>query len=247
MAHRNYWRLRKLEDGVESLVNWIDTEQTKSPNQKWGIWGAVVGGSSGFVGMSMGIMSGNGGVTTGNPLLYLPFALWLTLAAGMTFWVVRTSKREHGAWAPESRGVMTRLLAARWQGGLRQMLTPDGANLLNSAASTLLQCKATLDNSAWKIAAGSEVWSQMREKAVRSMDSAMVRMLLNITSGSSEEAKKILADMKELNEEVNKAAQRHASVSGVPLGGAEGLRQTLSEMRELATADEEYLQDRLNG
>lgn len=201
-----------------------------------------MGGSSGFVGMSMGIMSKT--VPSTSPLLYLPLVLWLSLAGAMTFWVLRKNKQQC-TWTAESRNIMTQLVVARWQGNLRQYLGQDQANLLNSAAEVLMRCRTTLDNPAWKAASGSEVWSQMRDKASRSMESAMARMLLLVTANSHEEAKVVLADMKSLDDEVTKAARRHASVTGESLGGTDALRQTLSEMRELASADEEYLEDRL--
>ena len=117
---------------------------------------------------------------------------------------------------------------------------------MNEAAEIVLYCRGALDGEAWKIAADSDVWSQMRSKILRSLDAEMARMLIMLTSGQYLESREILADLKLMKAEVQKATERHNQVAGVLTGEGSGLRQTLAEMKELQSADEEYLQDRLS-
>jgi len=185
-------------------------------------------------------------MTPSNIAFWLPLIVWAGLGIGMTVWVLRKNGQDEGAWSQESRGVMNRIVMARWHGTLRRTLGEQESSTLNKAAGILLACRSSLDSPAWKAAAGGQVWSDIREKTLRSLDSAMARVLLLVTSGAPiMEADAILADMQSMHSEVQKAAARHASVSGVSQTGSEALRETLAEMRELAEADEEFLQDRI--
>lgn len=242
MISVNDWGWRRPEQGLDPLVEWIDSVHSQSPNQKWGLWGGIVGGAGGIMGMSMGVMAGT--PAQYSPAFFVPVALWALVTAGMTFWVLKKVRHAEGAWAQESRGMMTRVLVARWQGHLRSTLGEEGAQIMNEAAKLLLKCRSTLNSPAWKVAADGEIWGKMGDRVLKSMESAMARLLIQVTSGSLEETGPIVADMQAMTEEVSKAAARHSQITGLQTGGADGLRQALADMRELAQADEEVMRIR---
>ena len=246
MSPSGQWGWTRREGGVDALAEWIDQAQKRNPTQRWGLWGGIVGGTGGILGGALGVILGSSDSPPHIMAILVPIALWLGLAIGLALRIFKQIKLEEGAWSRESRGLMTKMYVARWHGNLKQALGEEGAERMNEAAKVLLQCQSTLDSPAWKAASGSQLWSEIREKAIRSMDAAMARMLLLVMSGaSSQETASILQDMKDMHDEVNRASKRHSQISGIPMGGAEGLRQTLAEMRELANADEEFLAENI--
>lgn len=199
----------------------------------------------GFAGAWLGIALGALNYSPASLAFWIPLVILALIAGGMTYSVLKQVAKDQTAWSRESRGLMMRLVVARWHGSLRETLGEEGAKTMNEAATILLHCQATLDTPAWKAAAGSELWSSAREKSLRAMDSAMARLLMLTVSGASnQERAAILEDMRAMDEEVGKAAQRHSTVSGIPLDGSDSLRQALSELKELSSADEEFLEER---
>lgn len=241
MSYQSGWGFTRREPGVDALAEWVDTVQKRNPSQRWGIWGGVIGGLGGLIGGWLGVSLGGLNLSAESPMVWTPVILAIVATLWMTAWVIKKGKTEVGEWSRESRGVMTRVLVARWHGNLRNLLGDDGATTMNQAADIWLKCRTSLDSPAWKAAAGSRTWGDVREKAMTSLDAAMARMLLLVTSGSLAETQSLISDMQAMHDEVSRAAARHSAVTGTPLGGSEGLRQTLAEMRELAAADEEYL------
>lgn len=228
------------------MVEWIDRMQKRSPNQRWGVWGGVIGMCGGLAGAWLGVALGALNYSPNSLAFWIPLMVIGIIAGGMTYSTLKQVAKDQTAWSRESRGLMMRLIVARWHGSLKETLGEEGAKTLNDAAAILLHCQATLDTPAWKAVAGSELWNTAREKSLRAMDSAMARLVMLVLSGAqASEAGAILADMRAMNEEVAKAAQRHSTVAGIPLEGSEGLRQALADLRELSSADEEYLEDRL--
>lgn len=238
----------RREPGLDSLVDWIDSIQRRSPNQRWGIWGGIVGGSGGiFIGALPALLMTTLRLPQSSPIVWIPAVAWVLLAAVSAFWVVKKNREEFGAWTRDSKSLMMRLFIARWHGNLRQTLGDGPAEKLNEAAQLLMQSRSVLDSEAWRSAAAGSVWGEMRDKALRSLDGAMAQMVILATSGAPpEELQPVILDMTAMKEEVTRAAQRHASVTGALPSGSEGLRQALAEMRELNAADSEYLEQRLD-
>lgn len=238
-----YWGKRQA--GAEALVAWIDSEQQRSPNQRWGIWGGVIGGLGGVAGALTGIMGAVAGIGPNHPGFYVPLSVWAVGAVAATAVVISKNRKDDVAWGREGRNQMTRLLVARWHGDLRSLLGDEGLRTMNEAASLVLQCRTALNGPAWRAAAGGTVWSDVREKALRGLDSAMARLVIVVTSsGTTSESEEILRDLKDMADEIAKAATRHAMATGQPAGGTESLREALREMKEVSAADEEYMEQR---
>lgn len=200
----------------------------------------------GLTGAYLGIALGALQMSAAMLAFWIPLLAIFLFGGGFTYWTAKQVSKDQTAWSREARGLMMRLLVARWHGSLKETLGEEGAKTMNEAAGVLLHCQAVLDSPAWKAAAGAELWSKAREKSLRGMDSAMARLLMLTVSGASEQERTaILEDMRAMDEEVGKAAQRHSSVSGIPLEGNDSLRQALSELKELSSADEEFLEERL--
>ncbi|MBS1715672.1 MAG: hypothetical protein JST30_15190 [Armatimonadetes bacterium] len=237
-----YWG--RKQEGAESLVAWIDSEQQRATNPRWGLWGGLIGGLGGLTGGAMGVLGSVAGIGPDRPLFYLPLTLFFVASAGVTVWVVKKDREQSETWGREARNQMKRLLVARWHGDLRGLLGDEGLRTLDRAASLVLQCKASLNAPAWR-AAGGSLWSELREKSLRGLDSAMARLLIVVTSsGPNPESEAILQDLEEMSDEVAKAAKRHALATGRPSGGAEGLRDALRELKEVSAADEEFFEQR---
>ena len=242
---RSEWGYSRLsartEPGLESLSEWLDGAVRRSRGTRWGIWGGIVGGSSGFAGGSTGALAG---VHASWELFLIPWGLWLAGAAVATIWLVRGLRADDAAdlSAREPSRILGRLWHARFHGRLRTAIGAEGANHLNEGAKLALRCRTTLDSPAWRLAAGTAVWSRAADNTRAAMDAGMARLLLLTTQhGEEVEILETLGEMRAVVAEVAEAERRHALAFGAQSAKPDALRSTLEELRELSKAEEDAL------
>ncbi|MGV3616411.1 MAG: hypothetical protein ACO1SV_13860 [Fimbriimonas sp.] len=242
----------RQEPELASLYDWIDSGMSQTHyGRDWGIWGGVTGGLCGLAGSSIGITVGAMGIDPGtNPaVLIAPFTVAL-LGSGLLglYFLRRQTPAQRAARKAmaDARNFTWQLVSARWQGNLKGLIGEDRALALNAGAAAYMRAKQALKSSAWQAVAPDTEYAATRERTAVALDVAMARLVTMIgqgASGSAPEVRNLTADIAETAEEAVQTAQRLATDAGHPGDASENLRQVLSEMRLLNSAQDEY--DRL--
>lgn len=240
------------EQGLESLYSWMDIEQHRVADQRGGWLGAILGTTWGLTGGAIGVLMGAFKVSPNwLPLILAPAAF---ATVGALIWYFRARTDEERSFAKirgEARGVLQRLATARWTGRLRDTLGEDAAQLLNDAAREWARCRTALDSPVLKATTPESPWGRARESGLRSIETAMARMVLFVGNGavSSRESgpgPALLQEMKRLADEAAKMAERLAARHGGSSGDASGdLRRTIQEFQMLSSAEDELELDSL--
>ncbi|MBX3096567.1 MAG: hypothetical protein KF812_06875 [Fimbriimonadaceae bacterium] len=222
-----------------SLCAWIDQQIQGGYDNVWGIYGGVAGTIAGLCGALSGILVGT--MPQNGPILWP--AIWIPYFVGMGAYAIsigrrakRLKQQEAERFGPNWQSTRNGLHVARWRGGLRATFGDEGARLLDQSAGNALKVFATMDSEAWR-ARNDGVYGSAKENVKRNLDAAMARLILSLQAGGGVpvQAKEIASDIQSLAEEV-------AAISVSPEATSQsesGLRETLSELREIRCATDE--------
>lgn len=202
-------------------------------------------------------MGACGAFLNSNPRLML-IAIGATMATTLLGFGISTAtillrrtpaEREAAKAMAGTRNFVWQLQMARWSGGIRSMLGDDRALALNRGAGAYLRAKEALGNPAWKSVAPDTEFAATRNRTETALEVAMARLVTVIGQGQNSQSPEVLhllRDMTETADEATRAAEKLSRDSGRPGDASENLRQVLSEMRLLNSAQDEIdqLRDR---
>jgi hypothetical protein len=252
MRHGSPWLHGRQEPELRSLAEWLDTRASVQQNSRdGGIIGGVSGSLFGLAGAAIGVMAGGFDLQPEiYPMVIVGPLVVASLGTALTAFLVvsrRTpAEREARRAQASSRGFIWQLSMARWQGNLKEFLGEDRALLLNEGAHAYLRMKSALESPAWRAVAPDTEFAATRERTAIAMEVAMARLVTSIGQGAlatAPEVRRLVADMGEAANEAARTADRLARDAGQPGDASDHLRQVLSEMRLLNSAQDEI--DRL--
>jgi hypothetical protein len=218
-----------------ALCAWIDQQYDGSPRHLWSSWSSMVAtvaiilavGNAIFddriINFDSGPIWALFGISVGASALVLHF---ISLRRHLR------ESRVHGNQVVNSRQA---LIEAREQGSLKDMFGVLGAERLDRAASHLLRLRDALDSEAWR-SSETGVLGSARENSLASAEAAMSRLILLTTSRKADQdGERIVVDLEALANE----AEQLTFIGGRDRSAESGLREALSELREIRKATEE--------
>lgn len=242
MTNYHWWG--KAEPELRSLYDWIDLQQHSAGSSRGSTVGALIGASSGLMGATIGILCG---AFRFPPLIGvgIPLALWGGMAVAILVWYARSRTDQDRALSQtvsEMRTFYWKLMTARWQGNILEMIGPDCAGILNEGAGEYLQCRNALRSPGWRAVDASSPYAQVRVAASTAMETAMARLVTLIGQGVDPKGPMVadlLKEMKNATQVATETANRLASHRGLPADATVELRKVLGDMEALNAADDE--------
>jgi hypothetical protein len=122
---------------------------------------------------------------------------------------------------------------------LRRAVGDNGIAELNEGATQLLRCKSSLAAEAWLTLSPGDPWNEARDEMLRSMDTAMGRLLVLVMNRRSfTEISTVLEQMRAAANEAVRVTEVRSHSSG---STGRDLRASIARMRELTVAEDELL------
>ncbi|MBX3096568.1 MAG: hypothetical protein KF812_06880 [Fimbriimonadaceae bacterium] len=218
-----------------SLCAWIDEQYDGSPDQLWSAWSSMVATVAIILAIGSAVLDDRIPGFGSFPIWGLYGASVGVSAIVLHFITLRRRIRDSRAHGNQFVNTRQSLIQARKNGDLKNLLGIGGAEKMDRAAAALLRIKAAFDTEEWRSSQGG-VYSSARDNAIASAEAAMSRLILMMsTRGPSEDANKIVDDLNALASEAEQLTQ----ASGRDRSAESGLREALSELREIRKATEE--------
>lgn len=213
-----------------------------------GSWQAAVLGAT--AGVVFGAMGGTIGVLVGGlnwppgPVVSIAgtvaISIWLTVAITLRDRRNREEK-EAARLRLGSRGVLFSLYTSAFSGGFEGHLTPAVLERLEEGAKAWWETRSALETPTWRAATGDSLWASAREKASRSVEAAMGRLLILAGEPDSEARQTslstVIGEMRAVADQTVRLSVRHYRSESEP--GVPGLRDALGELHMLSAAEEE--------
>lgn len=213
-----------------------------------GSWQAAVLGAS--AGVIFGAMGGAIGVLVGGlnwppgPVVSVAgtvaISLWVTLAINLRG---RRDKaqQELARLRLGSRPMLYRLFSSSFSGSFETFLPASVLAKLEEGAKAWSDTKAALDSPTWEVASSDSVWASAKDKASRSVEAAMSRLLILAGEPESEARQTsfdtVIGEMRAVADQTVRLSTRHYRPESEP--GVSGLRDALGELHMLAAAEDE--------
>ncbi|MCW5942310.1 MAG: hypothetical protein KIS66_08765 [Fimbriimonadaceae bacterium] len=226
------------------LSNYLATQVTmRDGSWQTAVLGAAAGVIFGSMGGAIGVLVGGMNWPPG-PVVSIAgtvaVSVWVTLAVTVS---QRRDKADQEAARLRlgSRGVLYRLYTSAFSGGFEGYLPAAVLGKLEEGAEAWWDTRSALESPVWKAASGESPWASAKEKALRSVEAAMSRLLILACEPESEGRRTsmevVLAEMREVADQVTKLAARHYRPDREP--GVSGLRDALGELKMLSAAEDE--------
>lgn len=172
--------------------------------------------------------------------------------AGFVSWYASGKKRDRDELTDlevHARPLLKQLYDLKVRRQLHRVFGGGVGELLNQGAKYWLECRQALDAAIWVTAGSDSVWMSTRQKALKAMDSAMLRLILatqntrvagiDFLSPALDPAVTLVEEMKEMARTVQRMTEKLIHQGNADTGVASEIHDALAEMKRLEQAQDE--------